>query len=257
MIFVRTFFGCMVAHALCSFIVGKNFVDQTSSWSLSLWLGQLNRIARFTFGFSKVFDINDTTVLPMTSWVDILISVVMGLSLIQRYIFGLFSDLLLFTNTIMLWSAAKAFTCRLQLDIETKGKREREMWKKYGSSQHSAQDITSMVAYGFQENVEIGGFKWSDVYRQFTVIQRLAMLINIGLGSQVTWYLAEAVMYYSVRLNKFLTSTDIFVRVDLAIFYFTTFGILIFSADICSQVCTSTRHCRYNFHEYALKSMFP
>lgn len=150
----------------------------------------------------------------------------MSISLIARFIIGLFSDIFLLCHTITLWLAARSFAKSVQKDLRDSMRRER-----FEGQQHGLEGLQSS-----DHNLSVEELAWADVYGHFRVVQKLAMLINISLGNLITWYMTEAVMYYSVRLNKFLTSTDIFVRVDLAVFYFTTFGILFISADICSQV---------------------
>lgn len=172
----------------------------------------------------------------------------MSIILIARFIIGLFSDLFLLGHTITLWLAANSFAVRIQKDVTLfiGGRREDDAWvsdageglQKRGDHHNN---FTKALPFGGKNSRGVGGgrggeLSWSDVYGHFRVVQKLALIINVALGNLVTWYMLEAVMYYSVRLNKFLTSTDIFVRVDLAVFYFTTFGILFISADICSQV---------------------
>ncbi len=169
----------------------------------------------------------------------------MSISLIARFVIGLYCDIFLLCHTITLWLAARSFATSVQKDIREFMKRERDAWGNLGLDQgqqgeglqSSDHNLSKAVEFGERGSVdEREELAWSDVYGHFRVVQKLAMLINIALGNLITLYMTEAVMYYSVRLNKFLTSTDIFVRVDLAVFYLTTFGILFISADICSQV---------------------
>lgn len=178
---------------------------------------------------------------------DVLVTILMSISLIARFIIGLFSDLFLLGHTVTLWLAAKSFAVNVRKDVRKFMKRERDRWGDVtlfeGQGFQSDHNFSKAVAFGEDSSSKssVGDgdgeeLAWVDVYGHFRVVQKLAMLINVALGNLITWYMTEAVMYYSVRLNKFLTSTDIFVRVDLAVFYFTTFGILFISADICSQV---------------------
>ncbi len=77
---------------------------------------------------------------------------------------------------------------------------------------------------------------WSLIYWNFQAIQNLASVINSALGGQVTWYMAEGLMYYSISLNSVLLTKDEFKRLYKTIFYGMTFAVLWASSDICTKV---------------------
>lgn len=118
--------------------------------------------------------------------------------LLIRNISGLFCDLGIFSHSITLWAVSQAFAEDLEKQRTAK--------------------------------------KWQEVYSQYKAIRKLSVTINIALGSVVTWFMAEAIAFYSINLVTTLATPDVYRKLFMSCFYLITFSTLLFSASACSQV---------------------
>ncbi|CAL8072524.1 unnamed protein product [Orchesella dallaii] len=217
--FIYLFFGTFVTLSIVSLVIGKRFVPNVSWLSPSLWFNQLVKLARYTlFIDSTVFDPNDTCILQnITGW-DTVAAIFTLFGIIPRLIIGYFADLCILSCAIPLWLISKTFSVAVAEKYDVQhlcDYDEGRNWRKHGTELNS---------------------NWLEIYQHFKAIQRLSLAVNIALGSIVTWFLAEAIMYYSKNLTDLLRSTDIFWTIDKISFYVLTVGIFIFSADICNQL---------------------
>lgn len=67
-------------------------------------------------------------------------------------------------------------------------------------------------------------------------MQTISVTINAALGSQVTWCVAESLIYYSFNLNSVLTMENSVRGIETIYFIVITAGTFGISANICSQV---------------------
>lgn len=140
---------------------------------------------------------------------------------------------MILASAVTIWVTAKTFADNIF--------KERNQDKDSVSLEHSNSQKVQIV------NV------WQKIYRQFQAIENLSCSINTALGSQVMWYLAEGIMFYSIQLNTIIATRDMFKRIYNLFFFFGTFLILYVSADICNKVkswlgFSLLFHCISNFN---------
>ncbi|CAL8072522.1 unnamed protein product [Orchesella dallaii] len=212
------FFGAFVAQCIVSLVIGKRFVPKVSWLTPTLWFNQLVKLARYTlFIESTVFDPNDTCLLQnITGW-DIAAAIFILIGLIPRFILAYFADLCILSCAIPLWLVSRSFS------LVVSGKDVVQHMGDYNDDE------------GRKQGKELNS-NWQEIYGHFKAIQKLSLAINVALGSLVTWFLAEAIMYYSKNLTDLVTSTDIFRRINKSSYYGMIVGIFLFSADICNQL---------------------
>lgn len=137
---------------------------------------------------------------------------------IHRYTLGFFSDLCVLSCSITLWIHASAFAKRFLTN---------QPWQTVSETPSA-------------------GESWAKIYENFQAIRSLSHTINSAVGTQVTLYTAESVIFYSLNLNAALTSKNTFRRIDMICFYVLTIGTFAISANICSQVfLCCTHHLRF------------
>lgn len=86
---------------------------------------------------------------------------------------------------------------------------------------------------------ESGEKEWIKINKQYKALTRLAYLMNLAIGSNITFFLMEAVLYYGTRLDEVFfkeTTYDACEVLRFIFFFCNTSAILLFSADVCKQV---------------------
>lgn len=89
---------------------------------------------------------------------------------------------------------------------------------------------------------------WSKIYANFQAIQSLSQVVNVSMGSLLTWYLAEGLMYYSIHMNIVFVTSDMFQRYLKLSYFLVTCLTLYISADFCNEVITDM-----NLHDCFIK----
>ncbi len=214
---VFAFFGVFVLQCFANLIGGKYFIYSLHNWSPELWLERLIRLARYTYFVDDKLPSNGQSNLLMSNWTsskdtivsatDRFLAFVMALTLIQRYIYGFFSDLCIFSCVITLWFYSNLFANSVII-IDKKR--------------------INMRAKRMQEG-------WNKVYSNFHAVQHISDVINDAIGSQVTLFLTESIIFYSLNLNRILTFQYSVLAIDTFYFSILIAVICVFSADICSQ----------------------
>ncbi len=164
-----------------------------------------------------------------------------------RYIMGYYTDLFILVLALTLWSASYSFAKSFgdmhsiksdELDLQLNGKRGRN-------------ELNEKWAEQIRQN------DWQRICMNFKAIRVLSFLVNKALGSNVCWFLGDAILAYSLDLDTIFTSKDYHKRVGLLFNYFCAFGVLFVSADICKQVNRLIRivsRCNEVIHSFFLNS---
>lgn len=200
--FIKLFFGMCASVGFADLIIGVNFVGSTWQLTPEWWLRQLVSLARYTVFQGPEPTLNKAPELSEIVWIDYILAILTGCGLFQRYILGLFCDLCILSNVLTLWVVVNSF----------------------------AQSIS-----------KTSDANWKVVYSQYKTIRTISQTINRALGNLVTGFMAEAIIFYSINLDRTLVTQDVFRKMHMAYYYLNTFSILFLSANICSQLDTLKR----------------
>lgn len=110
--------------------------------------------------------------------------------------------------------------------------------RKFGSSLPISDDDDEVLTDASEKSK---GSLWSSIERDFGLLKQLTALINNVFGIIVILFLLEALLTYgSITENLILQQKNPdWKRVALnVLYYFQCHCIILFSADICHQVCT-------------------
>lgn len=232
--FVHGFFAVFTIQCVIYLIAGKNFVPPNLDyWSPQLWLKQIVELARYSFFIGEKItqhhlSSNSTSGLGLDgegepevgsiSGVNGFLAFLTILAMFQRYVQAFFTDLCIFACGVTLWFYANSFAKSIIVIDSKKG-----------------------LAFKFhnkvvREQVSFMETKWERIYEGFCAIQEISMAINMAVGSQVTLYAAESIIYYSLNLNAVMTMKSAVRRMEMVYFYVLNVGTFVISANICSQV---------------------
>lgn len=218
---IHGFFSVFVVECFASLIGGKQLINNLNNWSPEIWMEELTNLARYTFfidnqllnneysssGTSLKID-KDFVTRQNVSLTNGILAFFMCLILMQRFIHGFFLDLCLFSCVITLWLKTKLFADSI-IVIDPKQIHHR--------------------AIHIQES-------WNNVYSKFCEVKHISETINAAIGSQVTLFLVESIIDYSISLTGILNIKNPLRATDTVCFSMLVALILIFSANICTQV---------------------
>lgn len=244
---IRIFFGIFALQSFINLIIGKNFLLDISNWSVGMWLTRLRELARYSFFFQEKVHIHQhhsVDIMPENvtigsteqfSLLDYFLVCFMSLGMLQRYVLGYFTDLCILTCAITIWLHANAFAKSIIIVDKKTG-------IKFAQSSFPKEKVTHIEE------------SWDRVYANFLAVQTLSVALNKAVGNQVTLYIAESVMYYSLNLNAVLTIVNPLRRLEMVYFYILTVGTFVISANICSQVAYYSTQYGFQlpilFHEF-------
>ncbi len=215
------YFGCVVSTVKVFACLGFGylFLFPVRKWTPSWWLRRLVDKGRYVFCFSKLLKSSEVQELSeLTAW-DWTLLVIMIFTMIVRYALTELCDLCILACTLTLWITSGSFEDEI-----------RDIVKHDEDFKDQDGELPKIV----QMNTVVN--PWSYIYKGFQGIQDLSELINKALGSQVTWYMADGLMFYSISINSVFLTKDLFRRIHKIIFFVITYIILYISADICKKV---------------------
>ncbi|CAL8126866.1 unnamed protein product [Orchesella dallaii] len=115
-----------------------------------------------------------------------------------RRVNGLYEELMLCMGTLAFWLSAKSFVMK----------------------------IRSMTSFQY----------WPEVYREYLKLKKYGDLTNRAFGLLYLLYTLTALFYYSINLDKFLTSHDLLVRLKYSVYYINLVSTFVLAADINKRV---------------------
>lgn len=131
-----------------------------------------------------------------------------------------YCDFLVLMSALTLWTSAYSFSLNLF---------------RFSDSDKLSFDLNK----GEKNCQQDGAKEWIKIYSEYKALARLAHLMNMAIGSNVTIFLMEAILYYATRLDEVFfkeTTHDACEVVRFIFFFCNTTAILLFSADVCNQV---------------------
>lgn len=141
----------------------------------------------------------------------------LGLSALFGYVIrrllGLYCDILILTCALTLWMATR----RLEKHLTKRNDADMKGISHYG-------EIT-----------------WETVKREIIFLKKLSSLINETVGSNITWFTIESLLYYSTYFTELFAINGGFIMkmvtvVNLIIFAVEALLTLLMSADVCEKV---------------------
>lgn len=158
---------------------------------------------RYVFCFTKLLKSSEAPELSEITVLDWILVVIMIFTLIVRYALSELCDLCILACTLTLWITSGSFEDEIS-DI-----------LKHNNEDSKGED--GEIPKILQMNSVLQ--PWPHIYKSFQEIQDLSELINKALGSQVTWYMAEGLMFYSISINSVILTKDKFRRINKIIFF--------------------------------------
>ncbi len=160
-----------------------------------------------------------------------------------RSILALYADICIIAAALTLWIPAKSFAN----EIGTRLMKIEELQENFDENHRHQQQNHQIFNKMKLQNVAAQIVKdarndhhlpshWPSIYQNYRAIREISVHINNALGNQVTWYLAEGLMYYSSQLNTILFTDDPLQIAVTVIFYGITICILFTAADANHQV---------------------
>lgn len=140
------------------------------------------------------------------------------------------------TGVLTLWVCTRSFASLLDQDIQFQ-----LSLSSNNDHNDNNSDIFIFTKKWFQTSkISLGYDQWLLRHRQYRALQRLVTLINAVFGTNMTLFLADAILYYStgvfevfVQDSKNYDGSKVF---RLSFFFLNTCVILIFSADVSHQM---------------------
>lgn len=226
--------GVYVIQAICGLVAGKNFVDPFQKWTPSYWYTQLISLAKYAFFFGNRPDLTSSQ--KSFTWLDHFLGIVWSCTMLFRYMIGFCGDLCLLTMSLTLWTTAYSFEQNVLSEMRVLKRKSIPT-----CVMESTEIPVDTIFDTFSTNQYRNAYRsWSNLYDQYKAIHELSRLINKAMGSLMTCYLGESVMYYSVNCNKIIVARDLYTRIHLIFFYFNILTIFLLSADICHRVTDLT-----------------
>lgn len=250
--------------AVSGVIAGKNFVSTLGDWTPEWWHRRLVTYARYIFFVDPAPKMRKDapSVEDIITWENVLAGF-MAVGLLTRFLLGFFIDLSITTMTATLWTATATFSRNLQYCLLEKWKESlchnRNLFVILPTDKSDffphTNDKRELREDNFNENMKVKGafLPWSTVYDDFNTIRILSILINKALGSLVIWFVLEAIMYYSVNMDAFLITKDLFKRFYLLAYYLGTIGIFSLASSICHKVSVVVKLLKMMLSIYILK----
>lgn len=78
--------------------------------------------------------------------------------------------------------------------------------------------------------------QWPDVYRTYQSLRQLCEIINKTIGSMLTIYLANIILFNSTGMDIVIYLRNVRVQIRLMFFILNSTFMMIFAADTCRQV---------------------
>lgn len=101
----------------------------------------------------------------------------------------------------------------------------------------SLKKFSDSISLNDQNAIENGSvYIWSKIYKKFQAMQKISCAKNVAIGGQVTLFLAESMVLYSLNLNAVFIMINPVRGIDTVYFISLTVATFLTSANICSQV---------------------
>lgn len=231
--------SALIPHLFLSFVVffkiiisslfGYGIVSEIVDWTPSFHLRRLIAHGRYSFIFqAELLPDDKSPELGNASVGDYFLMVFMALAQLQRLILGDFCDIFALSAAFSLWTVSKCFADDVRESMRNDG--NEICWENKVSRKPPW--VIVVVEKADPRT------SWQSMFKSFQAIQRMAELMNVAYGSQITWYLAEGLMVYAINLNCLLTASNELHRLRYLTFYGWTIMILYFSADVGHQLET-------------------
>lgn len=214
--------------AVSSLICGKNFVSSLDDLSPRWWYRRLVVLGRYTFFIDWKMQSGAPELANITLWENV-IGVITGAGLLSRFLLGFFIDLCILTMACTLWTVCINFTREIEFNPF-------ENWIEYNPKSQLKNNLAFVERISQTQRNPKAVVPWAQIYAYFDSVRILANLLNEAIGSLVIWFVLEALMYYSVNMDGFLVTKDIFKKCYLFAYYIGTVGIFSFSSNVCQEV---------------------
>lgn len=191
------------------------------------WLQKYISEAKYTFLFEgNPSNPSQTELSPL----NIFLGILMIIAGAQKRIMGVISDLCIFYSALILWTLANSLDQDVHKDLR---------------NNLNITTISHIPAFerSTKEHINTSAIlktpisdMWRSYYTNFQGIQTVADTINQALGSQVTWCLADDLLYYSTGIQPVMFKSSHLERFRYVLFYALNIGTWFICADICSKM---------------------
>lgn len=153
-----------------------------------------------------------------------------------------FCDLCIMIFALTLWTPANSFAENIsqliKSDVDMANDNPPKSTKPFPTP--GLQKVDVYNSSGRSQSQQSKQQTWFKIYANFQAIQSLSEVVNVSMGSLLTWYLAEGLMYYSIHMNIVFITSDIFQRYLKLGYFLVTCLTLYISADFCNEVIKET-----------------
>lgn len=196
------------------------------NWSFHWWWRSLVEAGKFNFFLQNFEDAktNDPSRNTFSTWEN-LIGTVSAIGLLQRQIIEAYCDFFLMMFVYTLWSSVYNFAYALR--VNNLEHFPAELNNALGTVVVSTSDMNQVC------------LPWSMVRKNYNKLKMLADLINEAIGTNVTYLLVSAVLYYAIYFNIIFAekeNLDWTKLVGVLLYFLNACLIFNFSSNICYQV---------------------
>lgn len=212
-------------------VIWKDILPPFSTWNKAIWNTKLVTLAHYAFFIQSLNQSRQTTgpQLENLTLLDHILVIITAIGWISRFILAYYIDLTLLFTSLTLWTTMNSFSQKLEKDINYLTKKSRD-GVEYACQ--TTPTVLPVITPATWRKLD-----WSEVYRNYSYIRELCILINKACGTMVTIYLGNSLLYHSTSLDDVLTIEDISKRIRLVFFIVNSTCTFLVAADANSQVC--------------------